>query len=129
MGTYLARMSLNCSDKRRCMALEPDASTDGSTLIQRLVKRVDRATAMLCTLLRERGYSGRLRVRVSVNTGMGYTLTPRVHTGSTVVSAADAPETIRGALVPMLSRMTRSWLNYPFMVLRWQGNDAVITDL
>jgi hypothetical protein len=105
------------------------AMTDRTMLIERLVKRVDRATAMLCMLLRERGYSGRLRVRVSVNTGMGYDLNPWIHTGSSVVSVADDLDTIRSTLVPMLSQMTRSWLSYPFTILRWQGNDVIITDL
>ncbi|HEX8032565.1 MAG TPA: hypothetical protein VF510_01895 [Ktedonobacterales bacterium] len=110
-------------------APKPDESADHTTLIERLVKRVDRATTILCTLLRERGYGGRLHVRVSANTGMGYDLKTRVHIGSTIISVADDLDTVRGALVLMLSQMTRSWLGYPFTILRWDGNGAAITSL
>ncbi len=110
-------------------APKPDRSTDCTTLIERLVKRVDRATAMLFTLLRERGYGGRLQVRVQANTGMGYNLAPQVHTGSTVASVADDLQSVRRAIVPMLSQLTRSWLSYPFTISRWDGNDPISTAL
>lgn len=111
------------------VAPKPDRSTDCTPLIERLVKRVDQASTMLCTLLRERGYSGRLQARVRVNTGMGYDLRPGILTGSAMISITDDLDTVRNALMPMLSQVTRSWLDSPFTILRWNWKEPTITSL
>ncbi len=107
----------------------PDELADVKSLVTFLVERLDTSTQMLCALLREQGYGGRLQITAWVDTGYGfpsYDLKAQGHRGSMAVSVVDTTETIKEALAPLLSQLTRSWLNYPFTITGWTSQGEPI---
>lgn len=115
-----------------------DARPSGNTpnlpdFVDRLVKRVDRAAQALTRLLRAAGYGGRIQITAWVDTHARLSpeeMKQRGHAGTATISCLDDVDDIRRAIVPMISRMTRSWLDFPFTVKGWaQGGDPWVDRL
>lgn len=88
-------------------------------------------TDILWPLLREQGYTGRIRATVWSAMSEGQppdVLKAYTHRGEMILHISDPWPELASKLVAMVSAMTRSWLGYTFGLRSWEQNGEPVFD-